>query len=1699
MPDSNNTEKIKELHYKRGNFKTKVTLFQRFINGLSPDNIAETDLINLQQRLAKFQLIYDQFDDIQNQLDRLNPDCEDNLEEREQFENNYYSLLSQGQQLVNLRKPPTEIANVSQTAKSANVKLPKLTIPSFDGSFINWRTFHDTFVTIIHNNSDLTDVQKLCYLRSALKNEPANLISSLDTSDTNYSIAWKLLQERYNNKRRIIYNHVREILDVSNVSKGSHVTLRHLIDTIQKHLNCLKAMNQPVESWNALLIPMLLPKLDFNTIREWESFLNKKYESRDDIPTVEEFIKFLNDRQGVLESLSINQSSSVNFKPFPKHKTDNVSAFATTATVDSHCASCKGKHYLYQCEEFLKLPVNKRIERTKELHLCLNCLKKGHNSFQCKNAHTCKSCHRKHNTLLHISNSEQEQSKGPNRNSSEISSRQVQAINESSQASTSLASYSYSTLHKGRTSSQVLLSTACVNVKETKAGNIIIARALLDSASQSNFISEELCKKLNLKRHETDVSIVGISQTPIKTMARVEIKIYSRYNHYSVTLSCLVIPKITDNLPSSNFNANILDIPSNLVLADPTYNKQGKIDILIGASNFWELLSVGQHQLGTGKPTLHKTKLGWVISGNLSPNEGQIKRTLAYLSLNKLQDEVSKFWEINECIERVSHLSAEEKYCEKMFNETTQRATNGKFIVRIPLKPNYSSLDKYVKFMYEYKQLNHMTEIEDTLKATYYLPHHAVLRDSLTTKLRVVFDGSCKTDTGISLNDIMLTGKIMQSDLFSIILRFRLHPYVVTADISSMFRQVVIHSDDRHLQNIVWRENVDEPLKAYQLNTITYGTKSGPYLATRCLYQLALDFENSYPSEAQIIKNDFYIDDLITGCDSIEDLRVIRSNIKHILSTAGFILRKWCSNVHTQLFQSDKETIEHEFVQLGDNTIKTLGIRWEPISDVLYYKFENLKIQNQVTKRTILAITAQLFDPLGLLAPIIIPSKLIIQELWHLNITWDESVPTNLYTRWIEFRDNLKHLKNIKLPRYVCNKNPNKVELHGFSDASERAYGANVYIRTITDGKISIFLLAAKSRVAPLKNITLPKLELNAAVLLAQLIHKIRSILTITINEEYLWCDSMITLSWIKTSPSKWKTYVANRVSEIQTCTNINDWHHIKSADNPADLISRGLKPQSLLDSRLWWKGPHFLSSNKELPTDTFKMLNNVTDAKRVTFTTTIEYDIFSKISSLRTLINVSAYCYRFYDNTKKILINKNSLHIDPTEREEVLKKLIKVAQSQSFPTEIKSLLKNYALKPNSVLLCLKPFIDKDGLLRVGGRLTLSDLNYSAKHQLILPKHHILTKLIAENEHVRLLHCGSQTLLNSLRERYWPLSGRNLSKKIIHQCVKCFKANPKISNIYMGNLPKLRTTPTPPFYNSGVDYAGPFKSRDRRARGYKIYKCLFVCLSTKALHLELVSELSTECFLAALKRFVSRRGKPNTIFSDNGTNFAGANRQLIELYQFLENSATNIIEETANANISWKFIPANSPHFGGVWEAGVKAVKMNMKRILGDSILTFEQYTTLLTQIEAVLNSRPLSPLSTDPNDVNPLTPAHFLIGRSLVAIADHNLVEAPNNRLNHYQQLQAMVQHFWKRWQKEYLHGLQMRNKWRKPTTPIKVGDLVTIVDDNLPTCTWKMGRVIQLHPGKDNEVRVVTIKTATSEIKRAINKVCVLPLSDN
>ncbi|XP_043466815.1 uncharacterized protein LOC122501430 [Leptopilina heterotoma] len=319
-------------------------------------------------------------------------------------------------------------------------------------------------------------------------------------------------------------------------------------------------------------------------------------------------------------------------------------------------------------------------------------------------------------------------------------------------------------------------------------------------------------------------------------------------------------------------------------------------------------------------------------------------------------------------------------------------------------------------------------------------------------------------------------------------------------------------------------------------------------------------------------------------------------------------------------------------------------------------------------------------------------------------------------------------------------------------------------------------------------------------------------------------------------------------------------------------------------------------------------------------------------------------------------------------------------------------------------LSSLNPFLDDKNILRVGGRLNNSDFNENKKHPMLISASDKFAKLLFENEHRRLMHAGPQLLLYTIREQFWPLGGRNLAKNVTRKCITCFKVKPRITNPIMGDLPKARVSPSPPFYNTGVDYAGPFMIKDRKGRGAKSSKCyisVFVCLATKALHLELVSDLTSEAFIATLRRFVFRRGKPGHIYSDNGLSFVGARNELDQLGTFLARENENLRDVVHDMGFTWHFIPAYSPHFGGIWEAGVKSTKYHLKRVAGNQVLTFEEFYTLIVQIEGLLNSRPLTPLSSDPHDYSPLTPAHLLLGRPTVAVADPDLKHLPENRLS--------------------------------------------------------------------------------------------------
>ncbi|XP_011858773.1 PREDICTED: uncharacterized protein LOC105556299, partial [Vollenhovia emeryi] len=953
---------------------------------------------------------------------------------------------------------------------------------------------------------------------------------------------------------------------------------------------------------------------------------------------------------------------------------------------------------------------------------------------------------------------------------------------------------------------------------------------------------------------------------------------------------------------------------------------------------------------------------------------------------------------------------------------------------------------QYTTFMDEYLKLGHMTEVTELPSPEtphYFIPHRAVAKESnSTSKFRVVFDASCKTSSGKSLNDILRVGPTIRQDLFHIVTRFRQHRFVLSADIEKMYRQVRIKQDQRRFQLIVWRADTDQPIKTYQLNTVTYGTAIAPFLAIRSLHQLAYECANEHPIASQIILHDFYVDDLLTGGDDSFQLQAIKEDLEQVLRSAGFPLRKWTSNLPDLMGTSPEYMNIDNFI--GDE-VRTLGLVWNPNRDSFHYRVSTFSGMSRCTKRSILSTISQIYDPLGLIGPVCIKAKIILQELWKLKLTWDKSLPSDFHKIWKQYYDQLTYINDVSIPRRAICSNPLRVELHGFCDASETAYGACIYIRSITtDDRVTVRLLCAKSRVAPLKTITIPRLELCGAVLLARLTQRISESWTRPIDAKYYWSNSQIVLSWIAGEASEWKIFVANRISEIHDLTEKDNWNHVRSADNPADIISRGSTPKDLLTSNLWWNGPSWLAeSTEEYGGESTQVIDQdisqaiTLEAKppvSVLTTTIIDFDLLSRFSSLRTLRRVVAYCIRFMHNALHPTQRRSGL-LSVEELRQANVTILKISQAEFFTPELNNLRKKTPVSSTSKLQSLFPFVDADGLIRVGGRLRHSDLPETQKFPVVLASNSAFTKLLIQDTHVKHLHAGLQALLSILYGQYWILSARSTARKVLHRCITCYRLRPKHLQQIMGDLPSVRVQPSRAFLNVGVDYGGPFNIKISRNKTNKAYLCLFVCLATRAIHLELVSDLSTSAFLNALKRFIARRGKCINIYSDNGSNFKGANNELKELANLLLTDAHQrcILEYSADNFVKWHFIPPHAPHMGGIWEAGIKSAKTHLKRILGNALLTFEEFYTLTTEIEACLNSRPMSPMSHDPSDLSALSPGHFLIGAPLTSIPEPDLSELASNRLTRYQLLAKLQQHFWKRWSREYLTQFQARTKWKE------------------------------------------------------------------
>lgn len=618
-------------------------------------------------------------------------------------------------------------------------------------------------------------------------------------------------------------------------------------------------------------------------------------------------------------------------------------------------------------------------------------------------------------------------------------------------------------------------------------------------------------------------------------------------------------------------------------------------------------------------------------------------------------------------------------------------------------------------------------------------------------------------------------------------------------------------------------------------------------------------------------------------------------------------------------------------------------------------------------------------------------------------------------------------------------------------------------------------------------------------MLLTKLTSHVTRILELHNVPIHLWTDSSITYTWINNHPSRWKDFVHNRVCYIQETVPQAIWHFVPGHENPADLATRGLTPNQLSNMSIWWTGPPWILQQPSMwPKEPQALSSKYNLEERQVQVAIINnneakepWNLLNRYSDLNRLLRITAVCRRIIDRFRRKNNSFLTLPLTPQELENAKFYWVKVVQQHHFQPEIRTLSQGLPLQKSNPLLKLTPFMDSEGLLRIGGRLKSSQLPASAKHPLILPKESTLTKLIIADAHLRTMHGGTQLTLSFIRNTYWIIGGRAPVRSYILKCVRCARYRQKRAQQIMGQLPVEKLTPSRPFLNSGVDYAGPFiikTWKGKNAKTYKAYLALFVCHATSAVHLELVTDYTTDAFIAAYKRFTARRGICATLMSDCGTNLKGADSELKNLFSTASKELGNLAAILAKDGTKWNFNPPSAPHFGGKWEAGVKSVKYHLKRIIGETLLTYEEMSTLLTQIEAVLNSRPLSSLSDDPEDFEALTPGHFLIGNAPVIIPEPSLETIKSSRLSRWQLLRQMLDNFWARWSTECLQRYLAIYKWNKSAPSLKEGSLVLVVDERYPPSKWPLGRVIQRHPGKDGHTRVVTVRTQFSSFKRPI-----------
>ncbi|CAG5022255.1 unnamed protein product [Parnassius apollo] len=846
--------------------------FKRTVSNISLDDV--TEKWELEDLLRSLQLRWSAIDslhwDIDSEVQGANQECESTFSYYEQLYNSTKRSIN------------SKLWSVSHREKST----PQMDIPVFVGNYHQWTSFKDLFTETIHNNPSLSNAQKMQFLKVKVQGEAARLLQHLPISTEKYNICWEILNHRYNNKKLIFTSHINSLLNIPVIQQHQAINqIKRLHDTTLETLNAVKNLGVDISTWNPLLVHLLSQKLDNETFNDY----NESLEQPRELPTLKDFLAFLEGKFTTLETSRRKQEPTTQ-KPSSsqvpvKHNKSRYQVFSnynvtepTNAKTSNQftitCPLCNNGHGIYFCQKLIAMTPQQRRSTISRLRLCSNCL--NHHQGKCISKNRCRECQGQHNTILHEAFVTSKNMKQP------------------------------STSRTQRDVPEILLATAIVQVQANN-GSYYKLRALLDQGSQTSIITEKAAQLLSLPRSQC-----SIKENNCKGVIKLTIK--SNNSDFTLNTEALIMKTLINTLPNYTLDKPSWSFLENIQLADPEFYKSRRVDILLGAEVYSNIILDG-----ICRENKQQTRFGWILSG--SANQVTLQ---CNVFLNNIQN-IQQFWEIED-ITQESTLTSEDQACIDLYKSTTTRREDGRYQVKLPLKSNIeqylgtskqkaiaqfkqlerrftkqnNTAEHYKLFIQEYLSLGHMKPATGNKKPDFYMPHHCVEHpESTTTKIRVVFNASAKTSTGLSLNDLMHRGPNLQQDLQKLILEWRQYKFAYTADIEKKFRQIWLKEGHQQYQKIIWRDDPEEPLQEYQLTTVTYGTKTAPYLAMMTLKQLADDKEKYYTKTqaASVLRNSLYMDDVIHGCHCADLGKRLKDDLIKLLKAGGFNLRKWSSNI----------------------------------------------------------------------------------------------------------------------------------------------------------------------------------------------------------------------------------------------------------------------------------------------------------------------------------------------------------------------------------------------------------------------------------------------------------------------------------------------------------------------------------------------------------------------------------------------------------------------------------------------------------------------------------------------------------------------------------------------------------------------------------------------------------------------------------